>query len=459
MIEFDEEQTRTALEEASEETPASSLPASEPGRTEAMTQPDVDQTMRSLPGAEAQHGAFYAMTFRNFRLFFYGQTVSVAGSWMQQVALQWMVWRLTESKAWLGIVGGANALPFVLFSLMGGQVADKYPRRTTMIWTQTASMLLAFGLALLASGKLLAPQAWEVAVISGLAGVINAFTMPAQQAFVTDMVEDRTALSNAIALNSLRFNLARILGPMLAGVVLVKFGEAACFLINGLSFIAVIVSLGMMKLPPFVPKAQNTSLWEGFRFLRSHRGMFRTVGLIAAGSMFAWSVSTLYPAFSARYGKGEAGFSAMMSANGLGAMGAGLMLAWAGERVKREVLIFGGAGAFCGGLFLLSSSYSYLATLGILVLTGFAMITFGIASNTKVQTEAPDELRGRIMAIYSLVFNGLMPAGSLLIGFLAQTFEIHQAVRIHASVFGACLLATLFAHRKSREREPVSSET
>ncbi len=429
-------------EEVSQETPTSSS-GNEPGRTNAMMQPEVDAAMRSLP-AHPPRGAFYAMTFRNFRLFFYGQTISVAGSWMQMVAQGWMVWRLTHSKAWLGVVSGANAIPFVLFSIWGGQIADKYPRRVILLWTQTAAMILAFVLAILASGRVVVPQAWQVAVLSGFAGLINAFTMPAQQAFVTDMVEDRAALSNAIALNSTRFNLARILGPMLAGIVLVRYGEATCFFINGVSFIAVIISLLMMKLPAFVPRKKETSLWEGFTYLGNHAGMLRTVILVSAASMFAWSCSTLYPAFADLYKVGETGFSRMMSANGVGALLAGLVLAWVGERIKREVLIYSGGGVFCLGLFALSYTFSYPLALALLVLTGFAMIIFGISSNTKVQTEAPDDLRGRIMAVYSLVFNGLMPAGSLIIGFLAQKFEIHQAVRIHAAIFGACLIATMF---------------
>ena len=436
------------LEEASKETPASSF-VTEPGRTNAMTQPEVDDAMRSMPAGGKPRGAFYAMTFYNFRLFFYGQTVSVAGSWMQIVAQQWLVWRLTHNKAWLGVVSGANAIPFVLFSIWGGQIADKYPRRTTLVITQIAAMVLAFGLAALASGRFTVPMAWEIAIISGLSGIVNAFTMPAQQAFVTDMVDERAALANAIALNSLRFNLARILGPMFAGIVLVKFGEAACFFINGLSFIAVIISLMMMKLPPFVASIKETSQWEGFGYLRTHGDALRTVLLVASASMFAWSCSTLYPAFADRYGVGETGFSRMMSANGVGAMLAGLALAWIGDRVKREALIFGGGGVFCIGLIALSYTFSYSLSLAILVLTGFAMIIFGISSNTKVQTEAPDALRGRIMAIYSLVFNGLMPAGSLIIGFLAQRMDIHIAVRIHACLFGACLIGAMLSKRRA----------
>ena len=192
-----------------------------------------------------KQGLFYALQFRNFRLFFYGQLISVAGTWMQDVAQKWLVWEVTHSPTWLGVVSGANAIPFVVFAVWGGQIADRYSRRQILIWTQATAMLLAFVLALLASSfspvKL---EAWHIVVISALSGVVNAFNMPAQQAFVTDMVEDRKALGQRhCALNSLRFNLARVLGPIMAGVVLVKLGSASCFFLNGLSFIAVIISL------------------------------------------------------------------------------------------------------------------------------------------------------------------------------------------------------------------------
>ncbi|HZO90234.1 MAG TPA: MFS transporter [Chthonomonadaceae bacterium] len=402
--------------------------------TDYMTQAEVDAAMAGLP-ANDRRGPFYPFTFRNFRLFFYGQTISVAGTWMQTVAQQWLVWKLTGSAAWLGIVSGASAIPYVLFATWGGQVADRYPRRDTLVWTQTAAMILAFVLAFLTYGWWIPVQPWHVALLAGLSGIVNAFNMPTQQAFITDMVDDRKALGSAIALNSFRFNMARILGPIFAGVVLVKWGAATCFLINGLSFIAVIISLLMMRLPPFVPHAQQISMWGGFGYIWRNRSVFRTVALIGAASLFAWSVSTLYPVFATLFHRGARGYSNILSVNGVGAATGGLTLAILGERLSRRKAIYGGAFLYGSMLLMLSFAPTYAWVLFSLACSGFAMISLGISCNTKVQEEVPDALRGRVMAVYSLVFSGLMPVGGLEIGFLAEHLKAVTAVQINASVF------------------------
>ena len=402
-----------------------------------------------------QQSPFYALSFPNYRIFFVGQLVSVAGTWMQTVAQQWLVYDLTRSPSWLGIVSGASAVPYVLFAVWGGQVADRHPRRATLVWTQTLAMALAFVLALLATNWWVPVQAWHVAVVAGLSGVVNAFNMPAQQAFVSDIVDDRTALGNAIALNSLRFNLARFLGPVLAGAVLVKAGAAACFAVNGVSFLAVIASLLMLRLKPFVPKERDRSVWSGLDYIRRTRSVLRVVTLIGAGSLFAWSATTLFPVFAARFEAGPGGYSTMMAANGVGAAVGGFTVAWIGSRLPKRLLVYGGAALFSVALLLLSAAPTYHLLLACLVLSGFSMILFGISSNIKVQEEVPDELRGRVMAMYSLVFGGLMPLGGLQIGFLAERIGAVNAVRANAAL---CLLAAcaLFAwsqaDRRSEER-------
>ncbi len=412
---------------------------------------NADVVMQSIPAGDhypkeqgeagGPRGLFYALRFRNFRLFFYGQLISVAGTWMQDVAQKWLVWEVTRSPTWLGIVSGANAVPFVLFAVWGGQIADRYSRRAILIWTQSVAMLLAFVLAYLAwPGSPIRLQAWHIAVVSGLSGIVNAFNMPAQQAFVTDMVEDRKALGNAIALNSLRFNLARVLGPILAGVVLVKVGSSACFALNGLSFIAVIISLQMMILPALAPKEQSGSVFDGFRYIRDTPSILRIILLIGASSILTWPLSTLFPVFADAFKVGERGFSAMMAANGLGAAIAGLALAWVGTRVSTKSKVYGGSLLFCMALLLLSLAHLYYAALACLVLSGFAMIVFGISSQIKVQEEVPDDLRGRVMAVYSLVFNGLFSLGGLEIGYVATHLKASGAVRLNATL---CLLATL----------------
>lgn len=404
-----------------------------------------------LPGPK--RSPLYAFQFRNFRLFFYGQTISVVGTWMQTVAQNWLVWELTRSAQWLGIVNGVSAIPFVLFALWGGQLADRLPRRSILIWTQVAMMALAFALAALATNRWVPIQAWHIVALSALSSIVNALNMPAQQAFVTDMVEEREALGNAIALNSLRFNLARFVGPIFAGKVLDSSSAAVCFTLNGLSFLAVIVSLLMMRLPAFQPKEQSGSIWEGFRYIRQSPRVLRIVLLIGFGAVFTWSHSTLFPVFATRFGAGVSGYSGMMSANGIGAALGGLALASFGDRIPRYWAVYGGAIGFCLAILLFSVTPLYSLALAVLVLCGFLMILFGISSNTRVQEEVPDSLRGRVMAVYSLVFNGLFPVGGLEVGYLADRIGPIPTIRLNASL---CLLFTLLILAWSRRDRRTS---
>lgn len=416
-----------------------------------MTQAQVNAVMRSLPGTP-QRGPFYALSFPNFRLFFYGQTISVAGTWMQTVAQQWLVWQLTQSAFWLGLVSGASAVPFVLLTIWGGQVADRYPRQQVLVCTQWAALLQASLLAILATNWLIPIQPWHVIILTAINGTINAFALPAQQALVPELLEDRTALSNAIALNSLRFNLARILGPALAGVVLTRFDTATCFALNAASYLAVILSLQRMHLPA-PPQAERPSpVWEGACYLRNNPAMLRVVTLVGTGAAFGWSVATLYPAFAREFGTNAAGYSRMMTFNGIGAATGGLALALLADRLPRHGLIFGGAALFASALWMLASAPSYPIALGSLTLSGFAMIVFGISSNTRVQEEAPDHLRGRVMAIYSLVFQGAMPVGGMALGALATRTDIRTAVRIYVLLFGIAILIALASALSERMR-------
>jgi MFS family permease len=392
------------------------------------------------PGPAQKRGPFYALTFRNFRLFFVGQLVSVAGTWMQSVAQQWLVYDLTHSAAWLGIVTGASALPYVVFAVWGGQAADRYPRRLILVWTQVAAMALAFVLALLVTGWWIPIRAWHIAVLAGLLGIVNAFNMPAQQAFVSELVDDQSALGNAIALNSLRFNVARFVGPVLAGIVLVKMGAAACFVLNGLSYIAVIASLLMLSLPEHEPPADYLSPWAGFAFVWRSPSVLRVTLLVAAASLFGWSASTLYPVFAGMFGRGAQGFSTIMAVNGVGAALGGLAVAVFGERVHRRLLVYGGAVLFAVSLLWLAGAHSFTAALACIFFGGVSMIVFAITSNTKIQEDAPPELRGRVMAVYSLVFNACLPVGGLQIGYLAEHLGTVTAVRLDAAL---CLILAL----------------
>ena len=407
--------------------------------TDVMEQPEVDAAMASVPSVRSR-GPFYALSFRNFRLFFIGQLISVAGTWMQQVAQNWVVWDLTRDPRWLGFVSAANAIPYVLFSVWGGQIADRYSKRTVLVWMQTVQMLLAFVLALLASGHWIKMEAWHIVAMSALLGLSSAFNMPAQQAFVVELVESRDALANAIALSALRFNLARVIGPLLAGIVLQKLGATMCFAVNGLSFVAVIISLLMMRVPKVEPTTHDLQVFEGFAYIVRNRKVLRVILLIGAGSLFTWSVSTLFPMLADLFHKRQAGFTMIMIFNGIGAAAGAALLAAAGDRLSRRWQVYGGAVLFCVSLQVLAFVSAFWLVLGLLVVSGFAMIVFGMAAQTLVQEEVPDELRGRVMAVYSLVFQGLFPVGGLEIGFLANRFHAMPAIFVNATI---CLAVTL----------------
>jgi MFS family permease len=400
---------------------------------------------------------FYALSFRNFRLFFLGQFISVIGTWMQTVAQQWVVYDLTHSAAWLGIVSGASAVPYVIFAIWGGQVADRFPRRTTLLVTQTAAMILAASLAVLASGRLIQMQAWHIALLAGLLGVVNAFNMPAQQALVADIVEDRTALGNAIALNSLRFNVARFIGPVLAGTALVKVGAQACFWLNALSFVAVIYSLILIRTGPFVARdARDLQISQGLRYIWRVHGILRVHLLLAAASLFTWSISTIFPLLSAQFGRGAGGYSAMMSAQGAGAALGGLGMAVIGSRFPRRLLVYGGVTLQSMALVLLTLAKSYPLVLVCLAFNGIALIAFAISANTKVQEEVPDALRGRVMAVYSLVQGSMTPLGGLLVGVVSQHQGVNRAVGVFAATCFAAAMALWAWSRLDRNDVTVS---
>lgn len=395
-------------------------------------------------------GPFSALKYRNFRLFFIGQLISVIGTWMQVVAQQWLVYSLTHSAAWLGIVTGAGAIPYVILSLHGGNAADRYPRRTVLVITQTVSMLLAFVLALLNTNWITPIQPWHIALLAALSGVVNAYNMPAQQAFITDMIEERTALSSAISLNSFQFNIARFMGPVLAGWTLAHYGPVLCFTINGFSFLAVILSLLLMHIPEFLPSGTGMrNILGGFIYLRSHYRPLRVVLLVAFASLGAWSVSTLYPVYAYKYAastvlllsvkkinsESAVILGKMLAANGIGAALGGLITASVVNRMSRRTLFYGAAFAFgLSLLFFAISSHPIYAYI-FLAINGLFMVAFAISANITVQEEAPDSLRGRVMAVYSLVFGGLMPLGGLEIGLLAHRIGAVKAILFNVSCF------------------------
>ena len=363
-----------------------------------------------------------ALRHRNFRLFFAGQLISLCGTWMQQVAQSWLIYRLTHSALLLGFVGFAGQIPSFLFGPLGGDVADRFDRRKTIIITQTLSMILAFVLAALTLGNVI--RQWEIFVLAALLGVVNAFDVPVRQAFLVQMVE-REDLMNAIALNSSMFNGARIVGPAVAGLLVAAIGEGWCFFANAVSYIAVIIGLVMMTTPALTHRTLTGSpllnMMEGFRYV-VHTAPIRALLLLLGLASFAGMPYTvLMPVFADDImHAGARGLGILMGASGAGALIGSIMLAM--RSTVRGLGTWVGAAATLFGVTAIAFSFSRNLALScvLLVLVGIGMMVQTASSNTLIQSMVPDALRGRVMAVYAMMFVGLGPIGALVAGSLAQ---------------------------------------
>jgi MFS family permease len=405
---------------------------------------------------------FRALQHRNFRLFWYGQLISLIGTWMQQVAQQWLVYRLTDSASKLSIVAAAASVPVLLLSLWAGVLLDRFPKRQVIIVAQIAAMLLAFVLAALVYSGVV--QFWHVVVLATLLGVVNAVDMPARQSFVPEMV-GKEDLSNAIALNSSIFNAARVVGPAVAGLLVAAVGEATAFLINGLSFVAVLAGLFMMRLPSFVPNSTHRTplleLIDGLRYVLRDPLKRVLIGALTVHSIFGTLHITLMPIFARDVfvvrgipllQDPEARLGILSASFGLGALIAAIALASIGERTRPGTRIMTGLLIYPIAFLLFSFASSFWLALPLLMLGGWSMITLLATTNTLLQTTTPDVLRGRVMSLYTLTLVGLMPFGHLLAGFLAEQFgSAPMAVRLgQLFVLLTAILVFVFAPRVRR---------
>jgi len=377
-----------------------------------------------------------ALRHKNYRLFFGGQMISLIGTWMQSLAQAWLVYRLTGSAVMLGLVGFSGQIPVFLLAPVGGAFADRHRRHRILIVTQTAAMLLAFVLAALTlTGRV---QVWHVFALASLLGVTNAFDIPTRQAFVVDMV-GRDDIVNAIALNSSIVNGARIIGPTVAGVLVVTIGEGWCFLANAVSYIAVIAGLLLMKTKAQrrvpLPGSALASIVEGFRYVW-HTGPVRALLLLLGlVSLIGMPYVVLMPIFADRIlGRGAGGLGLLMGASGVGALVGALSLATRqGIRGLGRWVAFSAAG-FGASLILFSLSRSFWLSVVLLLPVGFSMIVQMASSNTLIQAMVPDKLRGRVMAVYSMMFMGMAPFGALLAGVFAQRFGAPTTVAVGGAV-------------------------
>ncbi len=410
------------------------------------------RTRRTPVGEVSLRQTFRALRHRNYRLFFYGQLVSLIGTWMQSTAMSWLVYQITGSKLLLGVVAAVGSAPMMIFSLWGGAIADRYPKRAIILWTQTAQMIPALALAALAWSGLATP--WLIIAISVVNGIAMAFDMPARQAFTVEMTS-REDLLNAISLNSSVFNGARIVGPALAGLVIGTVGTAACFLLNGLSYIAVIVGLLMMHLPDSVPLdeegAARAGAWSGLVYVLQHRRVRTILGLLGVVGIFGWSYAVLLPAFARDvFHLGADGYGILMSASGIGALAGALTVATAGHVFPQRNVALGGVWLFSAALLGFALTRNFHVALGFMTLGGFGMLLFFSTSNTVMQTIVPDEMRGRVMGVWGLVFGAMIPLGSLEAGALASWLGAPFALSFGAVI---CAIAGFVALIIIRRRE------
>ena len=402
-------------------------------------------------GAEASNGrgtrwqvAWRALRHRNFQLFFGGQLISLIGTWMQNVAQSWLVYRLTGSALLLGAVGFAGQIPVFLFAPLGGIAADRHNRQRIVIATQTASMLLAFILAALTLFNKV--QVWQIFVLAALLGLVNAFDIPGRQSFLVDMV-GRDDLMNAIALNSSMFNGARVIGPAIAGILVAKIGEGWCFFANGVSYIAVIIGLLLMRvhIPARAAAASPFEhMMEVFRFVNHTAPIRALLLLLGLVSLVGMPYVVLMPIFADQILHGGArALGILMGATGVGALFGALTLAFR-EGVKGLGRWVTWCCAGCGAsLIVFAMSHIFWLSVVLLLPVGYCMMLQMACSNTLIQVMVPDVLRGRVMAVYSMMFMGMAPIGALLGGAFAERLGAPRTVAIGglACIAGACWFA------------------
>lgn len=408
--------------------------------------------------------AFVSLRHRNYRLFWFGQMISLIGTWMQTTGQAWLVLELTHSAWQLGLVGALQFLPVLLFAIFGGVFADRWPKRRVLLFTQSAAMIQAFLLWLLiATGTV---QIWHIYILALLLGLTNSLDMPTRQAFVVEMV-GREDLPNAVALNSSLFNLARIVGPGIGGIIIAISGVTMLFLLNAFSFIAVIVGLALInvhQLHAQARKGSNTgerpktlqSLREGLDYVWKTPTILLVILVVGLISLFGINFNVVLPLFATDVlHVGSIGFGFLSSAFGLGSLISALWLAWGnnGPNIRRLLV---GALVFCVLEACFAISHAYPLSLLLIASVGFSQIAFTALANTTLQTVAPDHLRGRVMSVYMLFFAGSVPLGNLLVGWLSGLYGASLALLICA-ILSLVVAVVGWSRRKPAEKNLAES--
>jgi MFS family permease len=366
---------------------------------------------------------FPAFRSPNYRLYFFGQSLSLIGTWMQRTAVYWLVYDQTKSAFLLGMTVFCGQFPSFMFSILGGVVSDRYNRFRVLLSTQVASLIQAAVLTTLVYTNHY--TVWHILALSVVLGCINAFDVPARQAMVYDMIDNKEHLPNAIALNSSMVNAARLIGPAIAGIVLEKFGAAICFMSNGASFIAVIISLLLMKLPVFIPKERLTTvkqdLQEGFYYLKNTPAISNVMIMLACISLVGLPYITLLPVYARDIFKGSAStFGLLNSFVGIGAVSGALFLASLKTGANLKKVLFRCTLIFSIGLMSFSYLESFPLALAVISITGFGMMAQTTISNTLIQTTVAPNMRGRVISFYAMAFFGMQPIGGLMVGSIAH---------------------------------------
>ncbi|MEK6673287.1 MAG: MFS transporter [Nitrospirota bacterium] len=401
--------------------------------------------------------SFSALYVRDFRIFWIGNIISFSGTWMQSVAQGWLIYSLTKSPLYLGVVATAASLPVLIFTLLGGVVADRFAKRKLLIVTQSLSIIPAILLAVLTGLNI--TTVWEIIFIAFFLGTVNAFDVPARQSFLSEMVQ-RGRLLNAIALNSAAFNGGRVLGPVAAGIIIASAGIAACFYLNALTFLAVIFALLRIKAKGEHKGLPMTNgryhlmaalsvllrdLFEAFRFVKNEKGMFRVMGLVGVFSLFGIPFVTFLPVFAEDILRvGPKGLGFLAGATGIGALSASLIIAFRGDIIEKGRFMALAGLVFSLSLFALAVSRDYHFSIILLVFAGWGAVSFFAVANSFIQLSTPDNLRGRVMSVYTFFFLGFAPFGNLVLGSVADLAGTPSAV-IAGSII--CFITTVMLYK------------
>jgi MFS family permease len=413
-------------------------------------------TNRSTPTADGSRASFplargfSSLRIYNYRLYWFGQLISLVGTWMQRLAQAWLVLRLTNSPFALGTVTMLQFLPVTLFSLYGGVLADRFPKRRLLLTTQSLATVQAIVLAALTAMGLI--RLWEIYILAAILGLSDAFDSPTRQAFPVELV-GRDEVANAIALNSTLFNMSRILGPSLGGIAIATIGIAGCFWLNALSFLGAIGSLLLMRPERFfaVPKRQRGSTREllagGLSYSRRTPRVFVLLLVLFFLGTFCFNFGTILPLLSRfTLHSGSTGYGFLYASLGAGSVLAALFLAYGRRQTHRTVFVSGAA--FVAMFALVGISHLFALSIVLLLLTGMCSLTYSAATQTRLQVIVPDELRGRVMSLYTLLFQGSTPVGSFFVGTIAERWNVEVAMEVSAAIAGMGLLGAWIYQRR-----------